>query len=258
MPRSATTPTTRCASTATRSGPRWSARAPISGSPSAAASPMRWAAAGSTPTRSTIPAGVDLSDHEVNIKILVDRAIAVGRALGGRARALLGSMTEDVAALVLRDNYLQGQALSVAEARGAADARSAATADPRAGTRRTASTARSSFCPTTSTIARRAAHGAGWSVPSSRSCSPMPRCRSTPSCCAPTCPTPRNWPTSCAAISRSRCATGSVRRSAPTRCAARSPPPSLPMTSSIAPASPLSTTCRRAPVARRPRPHAPT
>ena len=41
MPRSATAPTTRCASTATRSAPRWSARAPISASPSAAASTMR-------------------------------------------------------------------------------------------------------------------------------------------------------------------------------------------------------------------------
>src|SRR5205085_12336938 len=64
-------------------------------------------------------AGVDMSDHEVNIKILLGGAIAAG-ALGQQERdPLLAEMAEDVAALVLRDNYLQGEALSVAEARGA-------------------------------------------------------------------------------------------------------------------------------------------
>jgi glutamate dehydrogenase len=65
-------------------------------------------------------AGVSMSDHEVNIKILLSGAIAAG-ALGRQEREpLLLQMTDDVAALVLRDNYLQGEALSVAEARGAA------------------------------------------------------------------------------------------------------------------------------------------
>ncbi|MFI4948923.1 MAG: NAD-glutamate dehydrogenase domain-containing protein, partial [Alphaproteobacteria bacterium] len=63
-------------------------------------------------------AGVSMSDHEVNIKILLGHAIATG-ALGAQERdPLLKQMTDDVAALVLRDNYLQGEALSVAEARG--------------------------------------------------------------------------------------------------------------------------------------------
>jgi glutamate dehydrogenase len=66
-------------------------------------------------------AGVDMSDHEVNIKILLSGAIAAG-ALGRQERdPLLAQMTDEVAALVLRDNYLQGEALSVAEAAGAAD-----------------------------------------------------------------------------------------------------------------------------------------
>jgi glutamate dehydrogenase len=65
-------------------------------------------------------AGVSMSDHEVNIKVLLSGAIAAG-ALGRQEREpLLLQMTDDVAALVLRDNYLQGEALSVAEARGAA------------------------------------------------------------------------------------------------------------------------------------------
>jgi glutamate dehydrogenase len=63
-------------------------------------------------------AGVDTSDHEVNIKILIDRAIATGVMPGAEREPLLHAMTEDVAALVLRDNYLQGEALSLAEARG--------------------------------------------------------------------------------------------------------------------------------------------
>src|SRR6266566_306648 len=63
-------------------------------------------------------AGVSMSDHEVNIKILLGSAIAAG-ALGRQERdPLLAQMAGDVGALVLRDNYLQGEALSVAEARG--------------------------------------------------------------------------------------------------------------------------------------------
>jgi glutamate dehydrogenase len=64
-------------------------------------------------------AGVDTSDHEVNIKILVDRAVASGALSPEEREPLLHPMAEDVAALVLRDNYLQGLALSVAEAAGA-------------------------------------------------------------------------------------------------------------------------------------------
>ena len=63
-------------------------------------------------------AGVDTSDHEVNIKILLDRAIASGALAAESASRCSPSMSGEVAALVLRDNYLQGEALSVAEARG--------------------------------------------------------------------------------------------------------------------------------------------
>ena len=64
-------------------------------------------------------AGVDLSDHEVNIKILLGRAIASGALAAAEREPLLAMMADDVAALVLRDNCLQGAALSVAEAQGA-------------------------------------------------------------------------------------------------------------------------------------------
>jgi len=64
-------------------------------------------------------AGVDTSDHEVNIKILLDQAIASGVLAAEQRQPLLVEMSGEVASLVLRDNYLQGDALSAAEARGA-------------------------------------------------------------------------------------------------------------------------------------------
>ena len=63
-------------------------------------------------------AGVDTSDHEVNIKILLDQAIASGALAAEDRQPLLAEMADEVASLVLRDNYLQGEALSAAEARG--------------------------------------------------------------------------------------------------------------------------------------------
>jgi len=64
--------------------------------------------------------GVDCSDHEVNIKILLGEPLSQGRIGLEERNGLLGRMTDEVAALVLRDNYLQSQAISVAEAQGAA------------------------------------------------------------------------------------------------------------------------------------------
>ncbi len=58
--------------------------------------------------------GVDCSDHEVNIKILLDGVLAAGELdEAGRTR-LLEEMREDVAALVLADNYRQAQSISLA------------------------------------------------------------------------------------------------------------------------------------------------
>jgi glutamate dehydrogenase len=65
-------------------------------------------------------AGVDTSDHEVNIKILLDRSVLAG-ALADKDRSrLLAEMTDDVARLVLRDNIEQNVALGVARAQAPA------------------------------------------------------------------------------------------------------------------------------------------
>jgi glutamate dehydrogenase len=59
-------------------------------------------------------AGVDTSDHEVNIKILLDRIVLAG-ALADKDRGrLLAEMTDEVARLVLRDNIEQNVALGIA------------------------------------------------------------------------------------------------------------------------------------------------
>ncbi|SDE13746.1 NAD-glutamate dehydrogenase [Auraticoccus monumenti] len=57
-------------------------------------------------------AGVDTSDHEVNIKILLAGEIAAGRLAPEEREPLLASMTDDVAALVLEHNYDQNLALA--------------------------------------------------------------------------------------------------------------------------------------------------
>ena len=63
-------------------------------------------------------AGVDCSDHEVNIKILLDAEMRDG-GLGEKQRnKLLADMTDEVGDLVLVDNYQQSQAISMAQARG--------------------------------------------------------------------------------------------------------------------------------------------
>jgi len=65
-------------------------------------------------------AGVDCSDHEVNIKVLLNDVVASGDMTAKQRNALLAEMTDEVSALVLRDNYLQTQALSVAHAQAPA------------------------------------------------------------------------------------------------------------------------------------------
>jgi glutamate dehydrogenase len=61
-------------------------------------------------------AGVDTSDHEVNIKILLNGEVAAGDMTRKQRDKLLKEITDDVAALVLRDNYLQTQCLTVTQA----------------------------------------------------------------------------------------------------------------------------------------------
>jgi glutamate dehydrogenase len=65
-------------------------------------------------------AGVDTSDHEVNIKILLDRVVLDGDLTGKQRNELLASMTDEVGELVLGDNYDQNLALANALAQAPA------------------------------------------------------------------------------------------------------------------------------------------
>ncbi len=58
-------------------------------------------------------AGVDCSDHEVNIKILLNEVVQNQDMTEKQRNRLLADMTNEVGDLVLRDNYLQTQTLSV-------------------------------------------------------------------------------------------------------------------------------------------------
>lgn len=60
-------------------------------------------------------AGVDCSDHEVNIKILLNELMTHSQLTLKRRNSLLESMTDDVADLVLDNNYSQVQAIGIAQ-----------------------------------------------------------------------------------------------------------------------------------------------
>ena len=61
-------------------------------------------------------AGVDCSDHEVNIKILLDAIFEAGDMTEKQRNELLASMTDEVGDLVLRDNYQQQQTQAINQA----------------------------------------------------------------------------------------------------------------------------------------------
>ncbi len=61
-------------------------------------------------------AGVDCSDHEVNIKILLNKIVCQGDLTEKQRNNLLEKMTDEVGSLVLRHNYLQSGAISMIEA----------------------------------------------------------------------------------------------------------------------------------------------
>ncbi|GAA1940117.1 NAD-glutamate dehydrogenase [Streptomyces durmitorensis] len=61
-------------------------------------------------------AGVDTSDHEVNIKILLNAVVGAGDMTVKQRNKFLAAMTDEVGTLVLRNNYAQNTALSNAVA----------------------------------------------------------------------------------------------------------------------------------------------
>ena len=64
-------------------------------------------------------AGVDCSDHEVNIKILIDSLVTAGKVKAEERKQLLESMTDEVAQLVLADNEDQNDLIGTSRANAA-------------------------------------------------------------------------------------------------------------------------------------------
>ncbi len=64
-------------------------------------------------------AGVDCSDHEVNIKILIDSLVIAGKVKADDRKELLESMTDEVAQLVLTDNEDQNDLIGTSRANAA-------------------------------------------------------------------------------------------------------------------------------------------
>ena len=64
-------------------------------------------------------AGVDCSDHEVNIKILIDSLVTAGKVKADERKQLLESMTDEVARLVLADNEDQNDLMGTSRANAA-------------------------------------------------------------------------------------------------------------------------------------------
>src|SRR6202034_4423618 len=64
-------------------------------------------------------AGVDCSDHEVNIKILIDSLVTAGKVKVDERKQLLESMTDEVSQLVLTDNEDQNDLIGTSRANAA-------------------------------------------------------------------------------------------------------------------------------------------
>jgi glutamate dehydrogenase len=64
-------------------------------------------------------AGVDCSDHEVNIKILIDSLVTAGKVKADERKQLLESMTDEVAQLVLTDNEDQNDLIGTSRTNAA-------------------------------------------------------------------------------------------------------------------------------------------
>ncbi len=92
---------------------RWWPKAATSASRSSGASSTRCKGGRINTDAIDNSAGVDCSDHEVNIKILLGLPMPTASSPSKQRNQLLADMTDEVAALVLRDNYFQTQSLSV-------------------------------------------------------------------------------------------------------------------------------------------------
>jgi glutamate dehydrogenase len=149
-------------------------------------------------------AGVNTSDVEVNIKIALSAPVRSGALTVEKRNTFLAEMTDEVARLVLRNNYQQTLALSLAQRRGLEDLgfqqRLMQTLEQRSELDRTVE-----FLPDDMTWENGASGTPGSRGPSLRCCSPMPNCRFTASCSTARCQTIPTSGVNSTAIFRRKC-----------------------------------------------------
>ena len=170
-------------------------------------------------------AGVDCSDHEVNIKILLNEPSPSGDLTVKQRNELLATMTDEVGELVLDDNRAQTLALAIARVQAApmvnVHSRYIHQLEIEGWLNR-----QLEFCPTDKQLAERQAAGAGLTTPEFAvllAYTKLANIAEIGRIDAPRRAVSRAR--AGAAISRRRCASGSGRRSAPTGCATRSSSP---------------------------------
>ena len=140
-----------------------------------AASSTRSAAAASTPTSSTTPPASPLSDHEVNLKILLHGAIEDGSLAAADRDVLLAVMRDAVGERVIEANRAQALALSLEHHDATHLLDGPHRRHPRPWRHAAHSTATWRGCPTTRSWRTGAARGRASPSPSWRSCWPTPR-----------------------------------------------------------------------------------
>ena len=166
--------------------------------------------------------GVDCSDREVNIKILLEDAIRQKKLPRAQRNKLLAEMTEQIAALVLGNNYAQTQALSMMDSRAAErlgeHARLIRVLEARGLLDRALE-----FLPSDEQIEERRASRARPHAAGARDHPELLEDRAARAASSrPTFPRIRSSRATSSSTSRTQSPTASSRRSKPTRCAARS------------------------------------
>ena len=170
-------------------------------------------------------AGVDCSDHEVNIKVLLDGVVAAGELTVEQRNELLGSMTDEVGRARARQQQGADAGAHHRPPAGAADGQRARPLPRRRSRRRAGSTARSSSCRPTSRSPSARPPATACRRPSSPCSSPTRRTPTSPRSPARTCPTPSCSGSDLVGLLPVGAARALRRgRSPPTRCAGRSSP----------------------------------
>ena len=168
-------------------------------------------------------AGVDCSDHEVNIKILIDSLVTAGKVKAEERKELLESMTDEVARLVLADNEDQNDLMGTSRANAASLLPVHADQIKYLAAERGLNRELEAL-PSEKEIHRRTDAGLGLASPELATLMAHVKLTLKEDVLRTELPDQDVFASGCRDTSRRRCANGSPRRSARTSCAARSSP----------------------------------